>query len=185
MVGGNFSANLSRVGEKDNYDYLVRWIHNPRQRTRPYSPFEKRDLGPEDYAKHNLPFVFDLDHSRSPDDGHELVVQQPTVMPNLRLSIQDARDVATKERALRRCVEASTLLDKAASLMAPSSVAGAGGVAGAPDAAAHAARVASAVTQAAALISDGGSSAFLASRCPLSESSSIPMEAARSLPPRT
>ena len=95
MMGGTFAANLSRVGEKDNYDYLVRWIHNPRQRTRPYSPFEKRDLGPEDYAKHNLPFVFDLDHSRSPDDGHELVVQQPTVMPNLRLSIQDARDVAS------------------------------------------------------------------------------------------
>jgi mono/diheme cytochrome c family protein len=95
MMGGTFAANLSRVGEKDNYDYLVRWIHNPRQRTRPYSPFEKRDLGPEDYAKHNLAFVFDLDHSRSPDDGHELVVQQPTVMPNLRLSIEDARDVAS------------------------------------------------------------------------------------------
>jgi cytochrome c2 len=25
MQGGTFSANLSRVGEKDNYDYLVRW----------------------------------------------------------------------------------------------------------------------------------------------------------------
>ena len=95
MMGGTFSANLSRVGEKDNYDYLVRWVHNPRERTRPYSPFEKRDLGPEDYAKHNVPFVFDLDHSRSPDDGHELIVQQPTVMPNLRLSVQDARDVAS------------------------------------------------------------------------------------------
>jgi len=95
MMGGTFAANLSRVGEKDNYDYLVRWVHNPRERTRPYSPFEKRDLGPEDYTKHNLPFVFDLDHSRSPDDGHELIVQQPTVMPNLRLSIQDARDVAS------------------------------------------------------------------------------------------
>ena len=54
LVGGTFSANLSRVGEKDNYDYLVRWVHNPRQRTRPYCPYEKRDLGPEDYAKHNL-----------------------------------------------------------------------------------------------------------------------------------
>jgi cytochrome c551/c552 len=95
MVGGDFAANLSRVGEKDNYDYLVRWILNPRTRTRPYSPFEKRDLGPEDYAKHDLPFVFDLDHSRSPDDGHELVVQQPTVMPSLRLSLDDARDIAS------------------------------------------------------------------------------------------
>ena len=31
--GGTFAANLSREGEKANYDYLVRWIHNPRQRT--------------------------------------------------------------------------------------------------------------------------------------------------------
>jgi cytochrome c2 len=95
MIGGTFAANLSRVGEKDNYDYLVRWVHNPRERTRPYSPFEHRDLGPEDYAKHGLPYVFDLDHSRSPNDGHELVVQQPTVMPNLRLSEDDAKDVAS------------------------------------------------------------------------------------------
>jgi len=58
LVGGDFAANLSRVGEKDNYDYLVRWILNPRVRTRPYSPYEKKDLGPEDYAKHDLPFVF-------------------------------------------------------------------------------------------------------------------------------
>ena len=95
LVGGDFAANLSRVGEKDNYDYLVRWILNPRVRTRPYSPFEKKDLGPEDYAKHDLPFVFDLDHSRSPNDGHELVVEQPTVMPSLRLTVEDARDIAS------------------------------------------------------------------------------------------
>jgi cytochrome c2 len=94
-VGGTFAANLSRVGEKDNYDYLVRWVHNPRQRTRPYCPYEKRDLGPEDYAKHNLPFVFDEQHSRCPNDNHELVVQQMTVMPSLRLSPDDARDVAS------------------------------------------------------------------------------------------
>jgi len=95
MVGGDFAANLSRVGEKDNYDYLVRWILNPRTRTRPYSPFEHKDLGPEDYAKHGLPFVFDVDHSRSPNDGHELVVQQMTVMPSLRLTVEDARDIAS------------------------------------------------------------------------------------------
>jgi cytochrome c551/c552 len=95
LVGGDFAANLSRVGEKDNYDYLVRWILNPRVRTRPYSPYEKKDLGPEDYAKHDLPFVFDLDHSRSPNDGHELVVQQMTVMPSLRLTVDDARDIAS------------------------------------------------------------------------------------------
>ena len=95
LVGGDFAANLSRVGEKDNYDYLVRWILNPRVRTRPYSPYEKKDLGPEDYAKHDLPFVFDQDHSRSPNDGHELVVHQMTVMPSLRLTVDDARDIAS------------------------------------------------------------------------------------------
>jgi len=95
QMGGAFAANLSRVGEKDNYEYLVRWVHNPRERTRPYCPFEKKDLGPEDYVRHGLPYVFDLDHSRCPNDGHELVVQQPTPMPSLRLSEQDARDIAS------------------------------------------------------------------------------------------
>src|SRR2546430_5137379 len=69
--GGTFAANLSRVGEKDNYDYLVRWIHNPRERTLPYCPFEKRDLTEEDYKKKGVPFVFDFDHSKCPNDGHE------------------------------------------------------------------------------------------------------------------
>src|SRR6266849_3502702 len=35
LQGGTFAANLTRVGEKDNYDYLVRWVHNARERTRP------------------------------------------------------------------------------------------------------------------------------------------------------
>jgi cytochrome c2 len=95
MIGGTFAANLSRVGEKANFDYLVRWIHNPRERTRPYCAFEKRDIGPEDYAKKGQPFVFDLDHSKCPSCGHELQVQQMTVMPSLRLSQTDARDIAT------------------------------------------------------------------------------------------
>ncbi|HXN21274.1 MAG TPA: c-type cytochrome [Candidatus Dormibacteraeota bacterium] len=95
MMGGTFAANLSRVGEKDNFDYLVRWVHNARERTRPYCPFEKNDLGPEDYAKHGLPFVFDLEHSRCPNDGHQLQVQQPTVMPSLRLTVDEARDIAS------------------------------------------------------------------------------------------
>ena len=32
-VGGTFAANLSRVGEKMNYDYMVRWIHDPSEVT--------------------------------------------------------------------------------------------------------------------------------------------------------
>jgi cytochrome c551/c552 len=95
MQGGTFAANLTRVGEKANYDYLVRWIHNARQRTRPYCPYEKKDIGPEDYAKKGLPYVFDLGHSRCPNDGHELQVQNMTVMPSLRLSEQDAQDIAS------------------------------------------------------------------------------------------
>jgi cytochrome c551/c552 len=53
--GGTFAANLSREGEKANYDYIVRWVHNPRQRTAPYCTFEKRDLSKADYDKHNMP----------------------------------------------------------------------------------------------------------------------------------
>ncbi len=94
-LGGDFAANLTRVGEKANYDYLVRWIHNPRERTAPYCPYEKRDLTEADYKKHGLPFVFDLEHSTCPNDGHQLQVQQPTVMPSLRLSWDDARDIAS------------------------------------------------------------------------------------------
>ncbi len=95
MEGGSFAANLTRVGEKDNYDYLVRWVHNARERTRPYCMYEKKDIGPEDYAKKGLPYVFDLEHTRCPNDGHELQVQNMTVMPSLRLSPQDAEDVAS------------------------------------------------------------------------------------------
>jgi len=36
-----------------------------------------------------------LDHSRCPNDGHELQVQNMTVMPSLRLTPQDAEDVAS------------------------------------------------------------------------------------------
>jgi cytochrome c551/c552 len=95
VQGGTFAANLTRVGEKDNYDYLVRWVHNARERTRPYCPYEKKDIGPEDYKKKGLPYVFDLDHSKCPNDGHELEVQNMTVMPSLRLSPQDAEDIAS------------------------------------------------------------------------------------------
>jgi cytochrome c551/c552 len=97
-----FAANLSRVGEKDNYDYLVRWIHNPRERTRPYCPLEKRDLTEEDYKRHGLTFVFDLDHSKCPNDGHELQVEQETIMPNLRLTLEEARDIASYLMTLKK-----------------------------------------------------------------------------------
>jgi cytochrome c2 len=95
-IGGTFAANLQKVGEKANFDYIVRWIHNPRERWAPYCPKEKRDLTEEDYKNHNLPYVFDTElHSRCPNDGAELQVQNMTVMPNFRLSETDARDIAS------------------------------------------------------------------------------------------
>jgi cytochrome c551/c552 len=39
-IGGTFAANLTKVGEKSNFDYVVRWIHNPRERYAPYCPKE-------------------------------------------------------------------------------------------------------------------------------------------------
>jgi cytochrome c2 len=95
-LGGEFAANLTRVGQKENFDYIVRWIHNPRERTAPYCPKEKRDLTAEDYRKNGKEFVFDtVKHTRCPNDGAELQVQNMTVMPNFRLSDQDSRDIAT------------------------------------------------------------------------------------------
>ncbi|MEO7651828.1 MAG: c-type cytochrome, partial [Bryobacteraceae bacterium] len=92
--GGTFAANLSREGEKASADYLVRWVHNPRERTAPYCSFEKKDLTAEDYQKKGLPYVFDYDHTKCPNDGHELQVQQMTPMPNLRLTIEEAQDIS-------------------------------------------------------------------------------------------
>jgi mono/diheme cytochrome c family protein len=101
-LGGSFAANLTRVGEKDNYEYLVRWVHNPRERTRPFCPHEKKDIGPEDYAKKGLAYVFDLEHTKCPNDGHELQVQQMTVMPNLRLTWEEAQDIASYLLTLKK-----------------------------------------------------------------------------------
>lgn len=94
-IGGVFAANLTRVGEKANYDYLVRWIHNPRERTAPYCPVDKRDITPQDYEAKGLPFVFDRDHSVCPVCGNQLQVQQMTVMPNFRLTPAETRDIAS------------------------------------------------------------------------------------------
>jgi cytochrome c551/c552 len=101
-VGGDFAADLSRVGEKANYDYIVRWVHNPRERISPYSPTQKKDLMPADYQAKNLPFRFGEEFSKSPVDGRELLVQNMTVMPNFRLADSDARDIATFLTTWRR-----------------------------------------------------------------------------------
>ena len=103
QVGGTFAANLQRVGEKADFGYVVRWIHNPRERWAPYCPKEKRDLTREDYEKKGLKYEFDTrQHSECPNDGAELQVQNMTAIPNFRLSEQDARDIATYLFSLSR-----------------------------------------------------------------------------------
>ena len=62
-MGGEFAANLSRVGEKMNYDYMVRWIHDPAEVT--------------------------------PDPDVPDAMRPRPVMPSLRLTPQESRDIAT------------------------------------------------------------------------------------------
>jgi cytochrome c551/c552 len=69
-AGGDFAANLTRVGEKTNFNFLVRWIHNPRELT--------------------------------PDPNAPAGEIRPTpIMPNLRLSVEEARDIASYLTARR------------------------------------------------------------------------------------
>ena len=62
-IGGDFAANLSRVGDKMNYHYMVRWIHDPAEVT--------------------------------PDPDVPDALRPRPIMPNLRLTIGEARDIAT------------------------------------------------------------------------------------------
>jgi len=80
---------------------LVRWVHNPAS-GHPLLPFEKRDLGPE--TTPNTAWLTSSISSihAAPNDGHELQVQQPTVMPSLRLTWEEARDIASYLITLKR-----------------------------------------------------------------------------------
>ena len=63
QIGGAFAANLSRVGDKMNYDYMVRWIHDPSEVT--------------------------------PDPNVPDALRPRPIMPSLRLTIGESRDIAT------------------------------------------------------------------------------------------
>lgn len=104
-VGNDFAANLSRVGEKANFDYLVHWVQHPRSRLLPYSPDRKRDLVPADYAAKGLPFAWTEENPRDPETGGRLIAHNYTVMPDLRLSDADARDIATYLTTLKTDAE--------------------------------------------------------------------------------
>jgi cytochrome c2 len=95
VIGNTFAAELTRVGEKAKYDYLVRWVSNPKKKTLPYSLDLKRDLTEEDFKKANVPFEFETPNPAWPKEWGTLLTHQMTVMPNLRLSPADARDIAT------------------------------------------------------------------------------------------
>ncbi len=88
----------------------------PARAHRAYCPFEKKDLTAEDYKRHNLPYMFDIEHTKCPNDGHELQVQQMTPMPSLRLTEDEARDIAsylmTRKRANATFADASFMDDK-------------------------------------------------------------------------
>lgn len=79
-VGSDFAANLTNLGDKDTYEYVYRWIKDPRHRLVPWSRTENRDLTRAEWEK---------------ADPSTLVWTQPTRMGDLRLSDDEARDVAT------------------------------------------------------------------------------------------
>ncbi|HYC77639.1 MAG TPA: c-type cytochrome [Planctomycetota bacterium] len=95
LGGGDWAADLTRVAEKANYDYVVHWVQHPRTRLAPFSFDRKRDLLPEDFAKAGVPYAWDMEHGRDPETGGRLLAHNFTAMPELRLSDSDARDIAT------------------------------------------------------------------------------------------
>ena len=62
-MGGSFAANLSRVGDKMNYDYMVRWIRDPSEVT--------------------------------PDPDVPDAMRPRPIMPSLRLTVPESRDIST------------------------------------------------------------------------------------------
>jgi mono/diheme cytochrome c family protein len=78
--GNDYAANLSNLGEKNRPEYVQRWITNPRERLAAYDP--SREPGKRDVA------------SAEKNDPH-LVWTQHTIMPDLRLTEAEARDITT------------------------------------------------------------------------------------------
>jgi len=96
LQGGTFAANLTRVGEKDNFDYLVRWVHNARERNSPLLFLrEKRHRSRRLCEEGGCLSFFDLEHSRCPNDGHELQVQKHDRDAQPSPFSTDAEDVAS------------------------------------------------------------------------------------------
>ncbi|MCG3134147.1 MAG: hypothetical protein HMLKMBBP_01434 [Planctomycetes bacterium] len=77
-VGGDRAANLDHLADKGRADYVYRWIKDPRHRLAAWSPSKGRDLTPAEAAA---------------EDPASLVWTQHTIMPDFRLSDEEARDV--------------------------------------------------------------------------------------------
>ncbi|MGH7144628.1 MAG: c-type cytochrome [Planctomycetota bacterium] len=84
-IGGSFAPNLSREGEKANYDFLVHWIQHPDKRLVPYNHVLGRDYTPEETAA----------LEKSDPDHNDQAWEQATIMPNLRLTTEESRDIAS------------------------------------------------------------------------------------------
>lgn len=80
VVGNNRAANLTNLGDKDNYEYVYRWIKAPRHRIVPFNSRTGKDMTAAEAAQ---------------ADAADVVTAQPTMMPDFRLSDEDARDIAT------------------------------------------------------------------------------------------
>ncbi|MDP7035276.1 MAG: c-type cytochrome [Planctomycetota bacterium] len=85
--GSDFAANLSRVGEKIQFPFLMRWIQNPRKRLVPSVPESKgRDRFHRDLYPDGDPYDAETDGV--------LLTTNATVMPQFRLPWDEVRDIA-------------------------------------------------------------------------------------------
>jgi len=91
------SLRISLVSvRKDNYGLLVRWLLPQCARTHlvPYCRSKRKTSVTEDYKKRLAPTFLDLEHSKFPNDGHELEVQNMTSCQPAPLSRRMTQDVA-------------------------------------------------------------------------------------------
>jgi len=86
----------------------VRWVHNARG-ARVLLPVEKKDIVPSDYKKKGLPYVFDLEHSRCRTTVTNSSAEHDRDA-SLRLSPQDAEDVASYLLTLKKQEPSHTLM---------------------------------------------------------------------------
>jgi mono/diheme cytochrome c family protein len=102
MIGNDYAANLSNLGEKDTPEYVARWIHHPRRRLVAYDPATKKDVP----------------GAKTPEEGGDpnLVWTQNAIMPNFRLSETEVADITaylmSQKRADVKYEEPTWLDDK-------------------------------------------------------------------------